>query len=240
MNSYHGRGLHKDVVENLGRRIVQGDFTAYEPINLLQLEDDLGVSRTALREAIKVLAAKGMIEARQRRGTFVLPRKFWALLDSDVMRWEFTRTDTATMLANLAEVRDIVEPAIARIAAHRRTDAELSDMKAALDEMAQATDAAAMARADTAFHQSLAAATHNEMLVRIAALITIGLGERDHAVPVHASDPVPPHEAVLAAVAGGDAGRAEEAMRALLEVANADQAHVVPTDEPGPSGGGSR
>lgn len=232
MSAYSGRGVHKQVVEELGRRIVQGAFTAYEPIDLNELEREFDVSRTAMREAIKVLTAKGMLDARQRRGTFVLPRSRWALLDQDVMRWEFTRPDTATLFSNLAEVRRITEPAIARIAAARRTDVDLAELDAALDTMATAAaadtaDGDSMAEADITFHRALAAATHNEMLVRIAALISIGLDERDHAVPVHLSDPVPSHRAVVLAVAGRDEAGAEAAMKTLLDLADEDVARLA-------------
>ncbi|GAB3434727.1 FadR/GntR family transcriptional regulator [Actinophytocola sediminis] len=229
-NGYAGRGLHGQVVNELGGRIVSGRLVPEESIDLAELESELDVSRTVLREALKVLAAKGLVDARQKRGTFVLPRADWHLLDADVLRWQLAEQPTGQLLSQLAEVRSIVEPAGARLAALRRDEADLAALSQALDAMAAADPASTAAvEADLAFHAALLAAAHNEMLTRMEAMIEVGLAARDMLVHTgHGGavrDPVPAHRAVFEATRDGDPDGAELAMRALLDQAlhDADQ-----------------
>jgi GntR family galactonate operon transcriptional repressor len=226
-NGYSGRGTHGQVVNELGARIVAGRLEPEKSIDLDRLAVELDISRTVLREVLKVLAAKGLVDARQKRGTFVLPRERWQLLDADVLRWQFSSRPTAELLAQLAEVRAIVEPAGARLAAQRRDDADLAALSEAVEAMAEsAPDNAAAVDADLRFHRALLAASHNELLERMEAMIEVGLAARDalvhdaHGAPVE--DPVPAHRAVLAAVRAADPDAAERAMRALLEQAERD------------------
>lgn len=239
MNGYTGRGLHGQVVNELGARIVSGRLGKEASIDLGRLEVELDVSRTMLREALKVLAAKGLIDARQKRGTFVLPRERWNLLDADVLRWQFSARPTDELLGQLAEVRAIVEPAGARLAAQRRDERDLAALSAALEAIAVSTsDTAAAVDADLRFHRALLAASHNELLERMAAMIEVGLAARD--TLVHGEDgghgvegPVPAHRAVYDAVAAGDPDAAERAMRALLDQAERDTEKVRHTKESG-------
>lgn len=227
MNGYAGRGTHGQVVNELGARIVSGRLEPEKSIDLDQLETELDISRTVLREALKVLAAKGLVDARQKRGTFVLPRARWQLLDADVLRWQFSSRPTAELLGQLAEVRAIMEPAGARLAAQRRDDADLAALAESVEAMAESTsDTAAAVDADLRFHRALLAASHNELLVRMEAMIEVALAARDtlvhggHGAPVEG--PVPAHRAVFDAVRAGDPDAAEQAMRALLDQAERD------------------
>ena len=225
---YSGRGLHRQVVEAIGTRIVGG---FYEPGGALypeRLERELGISKTALREALKVLAAKGLVDSRQKRGTFVRPRSAWSLLDADLLRWQGSQPDGA-FLDNLAEVRSIVEPAGARLAALRRTEEDLTAMSDAVVAMVAAgTDPNAMVEADLRFHRALLDAAHNELLSRMEVVIEAGLRIRDEIVhnARHWSDSVPAHRALLEAVRAGDAAAAAAATEALLDLARADLARV--------------
>ncbi|AWW41327.1 MULTISPECIES: FadR/GntR family transcriptional regulator [Streptomyces] len=229
MTPYARRGVHGQTVELLARRILGGEIPEGSTLDLVALQSELDVSLTALRESLKVLAAKGMVDARQRRGTFVRSRAEWNLLDADVLRWQFEGAGTAetdrTLLRNLAEVRTIIEPAAVRLAAERRTDADLVALDGALEAMGEhGSDAAHAVEADLAFHRALLAATHNELLERMEMVIESGLAHRDrivHSSP-HGEDPVPAHRAVLDAVRDRDPSAAEAAMRALLDQAGRD------------------
>lgn len=229
MTPYARRGVHGQTVETLARRVLSGEIPEGSTLDLVELQRELDVSLTALRESLKVLAAKGMVDARQRRGTFVRSRSDWNLLDADVLRWQFAEgTSTGTdlnLLRNLGEVRGIVEPAAVRLAAERRTDADLAALEAALAEMGAGDGGAAHAvEADLAFHRALLAATHNELLERMEMVIESGLAHRDrivHSSP-HGEDPVPSHRAVLDAVRAQDPDAAQQAMRALLDQAVRD------------------
>lgn len=223
------RGLHGQTVETLAGRILSGEYPEGSVLDLTTLREELDVSLTALREALKVLSAKGMIGARQKHGTFVRPRGSWNMLDADVMRWHIEAVADPGLFEQLAEVRAVVEPAAARLAAERATSAELAALEGALTAMAEAAggaevDVEAIVDADLTFHRSLLSATHNDFLGQIAHIIAIGLAERDkfvhHANP--SEDPVPSHRAVLDAVAGRDPVGAERAMRALVEKSVAD------------------
>jgi DNA-binding FadR family transcriptional regulator len=224
MAAYSQRGLHGHIVHTLGRRILSGTLKPGHVLDPTALEQDFGVSRTAVREAMKVLAAKGLVDSRQKRGTFVRPRADWNLLDADVIRWQFEGRGRRQFLDQLAEVRAIVEPAGARLAASRRTDDDVQALTDALEAMEKASgDGLSMVDADLRFHRALLAATHNELLTRMEMVIEAGLAERDRLVHSgRAQDPLPSHRAVLDAVETGDAGAAEEAMVALLAQAQRD------------------
>ncbi|MEV4746515.1 FadR/GntR family transcriptional regulator [Streptosporangium amethystogenes subsp. fukuiense] len=221
MAVYSGRGLHGQTVEAIAAMIFSGECREGDPLDVSVLQDRLGVSSTALREAMKVLTAKGLISARPKLGTYVRPRSDWNLLDGDVIRWKFAGRPDHGFLRDLHELRAIVEPPVARLAALRRTPGQLEELQAALDRMAEAGDAGdpgAVVEADLLFHRALLAAGGNELLVRMEVVMGAGLAGRDRLV--HGSrdsdDPVPSHLAVLDAVRAADEAAAEAAMRDLL------------------------
>jgi GntR family galactonate operon transcriptional repressor len=219
IGGYHGRGLHGEVIEELGRRILAGEVAEGETLEPTELEAELDVSRSVLREAFRVLKAKGLIDARPKRGTFVQPRTEWKLLDADVMRWQFAGRDTDQLFEDLAELRGIIEPAAAGLAAMRRTDHDLASLDDALQRMSAAAAGEGDAvEADLAFHRAVLAATHNELLIRTEIVLEPGLAARDRVVHgvVEDDDPTPAHAAVLDAIRDGDPDRAVTAASALL------------------------
>ncbi|MGP3983597.1 FadR/GntR family transcriptional regulator [Streptomyces sp. KR80] len=225
MGGYTRRGLHGQIVHELATRIISGQIAPGEVLDIPALEAELDISRTVLREAFKVLTAKGLVDARQKRGTFVRPREDWHLLDADMLRWRFTQQKNKIFLDELAEVRGIVEPATARLAAERRTETDLERLQEALAAMSAAADGDGDAvEADLAFHRALLAAAHNELLRQMEMILAVGLAERDRLVHAgsHATNPVPSHQAVLDAVRSGHPDAAEAAMRTLLDQARHD------------------
>lgn len=237
MVRYAARGLHGQTVEVIAERILTGVLAEGATLDIAALQAELDVSLTALREALKVLAAKGMVDARPKRGTFVRPRSDWSLLDADVLRWQFARQARPGMLADLHELRSIVEPGAASLAADRAAEEDLAALDGALDLMAAAgTDPTAAVAADLAFHRALLAATHNELLLRMEIVIETGLAERDRMVhgALSTDDPVPSHRAVVDAIRDHDPGRASDAMRALLDKAVRDLARLRTDDIPAP------
>jgi GntR family transcriptional regulator, galactonate operon transcriptional repressor len=239
MASYAGRGLHGQIVEQMGLRIVGGDYPPGVPLFSEQLEGEFDVSKTVVREALKVLAAKGMVQSRQKRGTVVLPRGSWNLLDGDILRWQGSRPPDFPFLENLAEVRAMVEPAAARLAAERRTQGDLDTLRAALDDMAAALrDPDTMVEADLRFHRALLDAAHNEVLSRMEVVLAAGLQIRDRFVhhSTQGADPMPAHLALYAAISDGDADEAGLMVEALLAQAAADLAeariHAEQTGKP--------
>jgi GntR family galactonate operon transcriptional repressor len=222
---YQGRGLHGEVIESLGRRIVSGELDNGDTLDVPGLEQELGISRSVLREALRVLKSKGLVDARPKRGTFVQPRTEWRLLDPDVVRWQFEGRADGQFLDDLSEVRGIIEPASARLAALRRTDEDIAALELAIDRMATASrgDGDAV-EADVAFHRALLAATHNELLVCMEVVLETGLAARDRLVhgAVQDDDPTPAHAAILKAVRDRDPEAAGTAASALLEKSQLD------------------
>ncbi len=113
---YPQRNLHGRIVHTLGRRILRGEIS---PGDALEAGSVMAASRTALREAIRVLAAKGLVEARPKIGTRVTPRESWNLLDPDVMAWQHGAAPSQAFLRKITEVRGVIEPQAAAFAAER-------------------------------------------------------------------------------------------------------------------------
>lgn len=232
---HYGRGLHGEVVDTIGARIASGRYRPGDPLLSELLEAELGVSKTVVREALRVLAAKGLVEPRPKRGTVVRPRQAWSLLDPDILYWQTRSEPDPAFLQDLSEVRFIIEPEAARLAAKRRTSADLLAMEQALEEMAAAGVRPGDVRpdevvvADLAFHRALLGAAHNEVLSRLEAVIEAGLRIRDQLVHGggRGADALDVHRAVFEAVAGADAEAAASAARRLLQRASADTAQVV-------------
>lgn len=172
MRAGHARSLHSHVVRELGTRIVVGDL---QPGDVLPREETLAetmeVSRTALREALKVLSAKGLIEARPKIGTRVRPMDAWNLLDADVLSWRCASMPTDDFVEKLVEMREIIEPAAAASAAKRRSEAQLAEMRKAYDRMASAADSDAWSEADLLFHQTILKATGNELMISLFSVV---------------------------------------------------------------------
>ena len=106
--TYPRRGLHGELVHDIGVRILRGDL---EPGDALPSEFDAGgqtVSRTVVREAVKVLAAKGLVEARPKTGTQVRERRFWNLMDPDVLAWRLEATPGDDFFVEVFELRRLI------------------------------------------------------------------------------------------------------------------------------------
>ncbi|HWD02151.1 MAG TPA: FadR/GntR family transcriptional regulator [Amycolatopsis sp.] len=232
MTEHRPRGLHGQTVEMLATRILSDEWSEGTILDLPALREELDISLTALREALKVLAAKGLIDARQKRGTFVQPRDQWNMLDADVMRWQTAASGNPGLLDELTEARTVVEPAAARIAAERADTADLDALRAALDDMASAgDDPEASVRADLTFHRALMTATHNNFLLQVERVIAIGLAERDKLVHTFgpSDNPVPSHRKVFDAITSRDPAAAESAMFALVTKSRDDLARAKKT-----------
>jgi GntR family transcriptional regulator, galactonate operon transcriptional repressor len=222
------RGVHGQIVQLMARRILSGQVAEGHTIDPASLQRELGVSLTAVREALKVLTAKGLVDARQKRGTFVRPRSDWHLLDRDVIRWQFDTDADPRLLEELHEVRGIIEPAAARLAAERASDEDLAALDVALEAMANAADPLAAVDADLSFHRALLGATSNELLTKMEVFMETGLADRDRLVHLAkpSDDPVPSHRKVVERIRARDPRGAERAMQRLLDKARKDLSEV--------------
>lgn len=222
-----GRRLRGAVAHYLGTAIVSGAIRPGERLTgEVANAAALDVSRSAYREAVQVLTAKGLVESRTKAGTRVLPRNRWNLLDPDVLAWAFSGEPDPAFIRDLFELRAIVEPAAARLAAIRREKDDIRAMRDALANMRRHTLATEAGRAaDRDFHGALLRATRNDALITLSASIgaavnwTTQFKQRTRALP---RDPVPDHARVSDAIAAGDPDAAEAAMRALVDLALED------------------
>ena len=166
-----GLRIHQLVARQLGVAILSGEFAPGDPFpGEIEQSAALGVSRTAYREAIRILTAKGLLESRPKAGTRVLSRSRWNMLDPDILSWMFSRTPHERFVRDLFELRSIVEPAAAALAAERRKAAQLDVMRDALAQMA-ASDFGQVAwqSADRTFHDALLRAADNEAIASLSS-----------------------------------------------------------------------
>ncbi|HEX7079486.1 MAG TPA: FadR/GntR family transcriptional regulator [Gammaproteobacteria bacterium] len=224
--------LHGSIARDLGVLIVSGRYKPGELLNgEVSASDRLQVSRGAYREAVRILAAKGLVESRPKVGTRVSQPENWHLLDPDVLSWIFEFEPDRQLLVDLFELRNIVEPRAAALAARRRTDEHLAVMARALDEMALHTLANEAGRkADQDFHAALIQASGNAFLasmisgVGAAVAWTTIFKQRENPLQ---RDPVPDHRRVFDAVKARNAEAAHAAMEDLVDLALLDM-----TDRP--------
>ena len=223
VQTYPRRGLHGAVVHEMGVRIVRGQFVPGVALpNEEELGSELGVSRTVLREAIKVLAAKRLVESRPKTGTRVLDRSDWNLLDPDVLAWQFEAGLSARFLQDTLELRGLIEPGAARLAAQRATDDEIEQLAEAYAQMAEAAagDLDTWLEPDLRFHALLLHASHNELLEHMTVLVgsvlrlLFAFSSRPPHTFVRAT---PLHAAIVDAIRGRDPDAAELAVLRLLE-----------------------
>lgn len=219
-STYSGRNLHGQVVHELGRRIVGGACAPGEALpNEEELCRELGVSRTALRESVKVLAAKGLVESRPRIGTRVRASESWNLLDPDVLAWRCATLPDAQFVAQLTEMREIIEPASAGLAARNRTPLQLRHIEDAYAAMAAAPTLETFVAADLEFHSAILDATNNPLLRPLVAMIGSAL-EMLLGLAARRADNfkvgLPDHRAVLDAIRAQDGPAAMKRMSTLL------------------------
>lgn len=225
--AYPGQARHGQVVHALGARIVRGDLA---PGTAVPTEDELvgqfEVGRSALREGVKVLAGKGLLESRTSAGTRVRPRESWNLLDPDVLRWRYAPTASVDDIRALADLRVALEPGAAQLAAESATTAQGRSVTAATADLwATVDDPDAFIEADLAFHRAVFVAANNDLLLYIHDVVSIALGAIRplHTQSVgHNKETLPNHERVAVAIRHGHHRKAEQAMRDIVEVARAD------------------
>jgi DNA-binding FadR family transcriptional regulator len=213
--------LAHQVMSDLGQQIARGDFS---PGIALPAEDDLvaalGFSRTVIREAVKMLAAKGLVNTRPRRGTIVLPESHWNLADPDILDWLLHRKNVLPLILEFADVRLAIEPAAASLAARVANDEDISGLEQAIAGMRDASKGEAdPLDADIAFHVAVLRASKNRFfyslrfMIEVALRFSIRLSNSSKGVALASAND---HATVLDAIVARDADGAEQAMRALI------------------------
>lgn len=221
------KNVHGTTLALLGAAIVGGRYPAGasippEPV----LGEELGVSRTVVREAVKSLVAKGLVSTGPKVGTRVLPAEQWNWFDPDVIVWQSQVGLTREFLRDLQELRRVVEPAAVRIAAERATPEDIAGIEAAFAGMKHAVEEGGdYVKYDLQFHQGLLRACHNRMIVQMSKALSALLRTSFEISTTRKDGPknsLPLHRAVLDAVIAREPERAERAILVLIDGARED------------------
>lgn len=214
---------HNEIVAALGTEILSG---ARPPGSRMPTPEELyerfGVSRVLLREVTKTLAAKGMIAAKTRVGTLVLPPENWNWFDPEVLSWRAQLGLDLDFVGELTELRRSVEPMAAALAAQRHTPAQMAQIREALAQMSAAgADRRAFAEADLTFHIAVAAASGNSLFRSIASVVETALTAYfSLSTPIDLSEMgkiVSRHTTIADAIESGDAKAASAAMVGVID-----------------------
>jgi DNA-binding FadR family transcriptional regulator len=223
--------LHEALARRIGTAILSGELPPGSGLGgEIEEADAAGVSRTAYREAIRILIAKGLLESRPRAGTHVTARRRWAMLDPDLLEWMFASRPDPRFVTDLFELRRVIEPAAAAMAAQRRSDAQLAAIDGALMAMEHhGLDTPEGQAADRDFHAALLDASGNETFATLASSIGAAVRwttrfkrERVGRGGVDLRDAVPEHRVLRDAIAARDVEGARGAMDHLIAMAEVD------------------
>jgi DNA-binding FadR family transcriptional regulator len=214
--------LHYRAIEHLGSRIVAGELPTGHIMLAEHLEDELSVSRSVVREAVRVLQSLGLVETTKRVGIRVLPADRWNPFDSRVIRWRLAGEGRGAQLRSLAELRTAVEPVAAELAAVNAPDElrrELVEVSHAMRDAGQSGDVPRFLELDIAFHSLLLSGSGNEMFANMVGQVAETLTGRT----VHGLMPAHPRETALQwhvdvaeAIAAGDSVAAREASERIM------------------------
>jgi DNA-binding FadR family transcriptional regulator len=227
-NSIRRDRLHDQITRSIALQILGSspDELAGVLTSEVNLSRHLNVSRSVLREAVKVLAAKGLIEVRPKTGMRVRPRTDWNLLDPDLLQWQCQAGVDESMVRNLCQVRFVLEPPTAELAASQATSKEIELIQRLYRDMeCYIEDFDAFVNADVAFHEAISSATHNDLLIQINRTIMAALRATQDIFKHHRAGAVralPLHKQVADAIAARDSNAALNAMAQLVKQAERD------------------
>jgi DNA-binding FadR family transcriptional regulator len=208
------------VADKLALNIVAGQYGEILPPQE-ELALNFGVSRTLMREALSMLLVKGMLEMRPRLGTRVLPERDWKIFNKDVIDWCFAATPDQEFLGDLLDLRAVIEPRAAALAAQRATPADKAALRAAINGMhAWPSTSTEFAAHDLDLHVGIIRASHNQLFVQLEVIVRASIATMIQIVnPNHGitEAAVNAHERVVKAIERGDPFEADAAMRALVD-----------------------
>ncbi|MCR6650277.1 MAG: FadR family transcriptional regulator [Cellvibrionaceae bacterium] len=226
IRQFQPKNLNAQTVERLGRRIVQGHYKQGQQLPIEpELCAEFGVSRPIVREATKILIAKGLLNSKPKVGTIVQSKDRWNLLDPDVLNWVTQSLPANEFLDMLFEARLAIEPSAAALAAEKATAEDIAKIAAAYEDMAAAPTITDSIEPDVRFHQAILDATHNDVIRYIghtlhnALAISISLTSWHE--EIHATS-LSRHEAVYRAIAAKSPAKADKAVRTLLKDSRQD------------------
>lgn len=223
--------MHSQIVRDLGMRIVAGELKSGDRLPAeVSLCADYDVSRSVLREATRVLVAKGLVISKQRAGAIVRPKSDWHLLDPDVLYWLIQTKPQPDFVETLLTVRRVFEPAAAALAAKRASVESLQSIADAYERMEAAKTPEELLEPDLAFHRRIAEATGNELLAYIGNMLSLALRESIKLSSMHPdthSLSLPRHKAILTALINRDPLGAHQATLVQLNETREDLSIIL-------------
>ncbi len=234
-NSVHGRIVHRIGADIVAGRVQPGDRLPREA----ELMAEFGASRSAVRDAVKVLASKGLVKTRQRGGTQVCEPQRWNAFDIDILAWRFAAGIDLRFVQDLVELRLATEPFAVRLAAVRAEGEDLARIAAALERMRTSSgDWAAYAKADGAFHMAVFAASHNPFFLRLGTVVHDVLSATFNAEQAFSNrsqselkrvvgEDIAVHTLLFEAIAQKDPARAEEQILTIITFARANLSQAL-------------
>ncbi|MEY9872403.1 DNA-binding FadR family transcriptional regulator [Streptacidiphilus sp. MAP12-33] len=216
------QGLPGRLLADLGPSIASGELPEGSVLRIEELESRYGVSRTVVRETVRMLESMRLVASRRRVGVTVRPKSDWDVFNPTVIAWRLAGADRAAQLRSLGSLRVAVEPAAAALAAREATDDQRRALSALAMEMTmtgRAGDLVSFLRHDADFHATVLQASGNEMFAHLGATVEAVLRGRTehHLMPHHPQEyAVQLHREVAEAITAGDATAAERAMRSIV------------------------
>ncbi len=222
--------FHDNVVDTIANWIVTSRYAAGSSLPVEQaIGDELSASRTTVREALKTLSAKGLVRVGPRTGTRVQPPESWNLLDPQVVAWRLKAPLTPGLIADLVEMRLLIEPSAAALAARRATASDVASLREAYERMEGATEGdGCFIEADLAFHEAILRAAHNQLLSQLIAVVGAVLRlsfELSVSSMESARRSLPAHAALLRAIATADPDTARRCLVDIITRSKDDMAH---------------
>lgn len=216
------QNLSQRMVQALGRSIISGEYNDNEPLPTeAELCEKFGVSRSAVREAIKMLLAKGLINSRPRQGIRILPENEWNIFDPDVLKWILESKPSKAVLREFFQLRYAIEPEAAALAARYGTPEQLADIAKSLERMKLTQPFSEESlQADIDFHVSILQASNNRFYFRLRDFIQTALRVTITYTATAKGDQestVAEHRRVLDSIQNKDAAEARKNMAKLVE-----------------------
>lgn len=221
-NETQSSGLHARVLDLLGPAICAGELASGSVVRTDELELRYGVSRSVVREAVRVLASMGFVASRRRVGVQVLPSSEWNLYDPQVIRWRLASPGRIAQLRSLTELRTAIEPEAARLAALRAPLAAASELMGLAGKLwaaGQSNNSDAFLTLDIEFHRLVLSSSGNEMFGKLNSLVAEVLAGRTHygLMPEHPhNEALQFHVDVASAIQRGNPDEAQAAMLNIM------------------------
>lgn len=214
---------HSDLLEKIGIAICGQVLAEGMIVKTEEFELKYNVSRSVVRETVRVLESMGLVSSRRRVGVLILAPTSWNVYDPKVIKWRLASSDRITQLRSLTELRLAIEPEAARLAAIRApliTGTHLVELSNRMQKVGQTGDQELFLRLDIDFHRSVLSSSGNEMFAKLDRLVAeVLIGRTNYGLmPVHPhEEPLQLHSDVASAIQKGDADFAYHTMRAIME-----------------------